>query len=152
MRLRLQQVKWWGCLRLRICNLLSTPNMKTRPPKATSSVSMWPVVTLYSCTCLLPHTSHLMPTVEHLLLACPIRATHWLDIRATSVPLLASSDVYVATGQVLFDTWQQAGIQRSWLAVERSHLLYKLSSLSLSAELVAFNSSISFLVVRIWIN
>jgi hypothetical protein len=58
-----------------------------------------------------------MPTVEHLLLECPIIATHLRLGRsdghsiATSVPMLASSDMYVETGQVLFDKWQQAEIQ-----------------------------------------
>jgi hypothetical protein len=55
---------------------------------------------------LLPHTYHLMPIVEFMLLECPIRATHpqmgrsdW-TLLTSSVSPLASSDMYVATGQV----------------------------------------------------
>jgi hypothetical protein len=51
-------------------------------------------------------TYQLMPIVEYMLLECPIRAPHpqmgrsdW-TLLTTSVSLLASSDMYVATGQV----------------------------------------------------
>jgi hypothetical protein len=55
---------------------------------------------------LLPRTYHLMPIVEYMLLECPIKAqlpqmgrSDW-TLLTTSVSLLASSDMYVAIGQV----------------------------------------------------
>jgi hypothetical protein len=58
--------------------------------------------TLYSSTCPVARLSNQSTPSEDEAL--------WLDSLATSVPLLASSVMYVATGQVLFDRRQQAGI------------------------------------------
>jgi hypothetical protein len=113
---------------------------------------------LYKCVhcipalALLPHTYHLMPTVKHLLSKVSNQSTpsedvaQRLDTLATCIPILASSDMYVAIGHVLIEIFKH--VLTVWNTVylfksvcQKVHVQYCIFLLHFSSQ-ICFSSFI----------